>query len=135
MPPEQLKPKKICIYHISWKANRLQPTFCPMRVPELKGRGFSWPCQAGTPPASDGEAALAACRCPSLLRWRDSGLFLLDFDEQESWSDLRDLDTYGQIDLILREQKVVDPLSYLCETYTRAHRTRPHSFQGKLRAA
>ena len=69
-------------------------------------------------PSSDGGAALAGVLFPSLLHWRGRARFLLDFDEQESWSDLRDLDTCGQIDLILREQKVIDPISHLREAHT-----------------
>jgi hypothetical protein len=54
-------------------------------------------------PASADEAALGMCRWLSLLRWGGRCLFLLDFDEQESWADLGDFDTRRQIDLILRE--------------------------------
>jgi hypothetical protein len=124
MPPEQLKPKDRdvpTIYHGKQiDCNRLFRRLCVFR---LNGHGFSHAGEAETPSLSDRGAASVVRRCPSLLGWWGRGLFVLDFDEQESGSDLCNLDTRGQIDLILGEQKVVDPFSHLCEAHASTHRT------------
>src|SRR5262245_38096647 len=80
-------------YYISRRANRPQPAFLSDVQLSAARTRLSPPGCVGRLTGRDGRVTPGACRSGSLLDGGGSGLFLLDFNQQKSWSNLRNLKT------------------------------------------